>query len=474
MIFNSWTFLFLFLPITFLFYWLVLGKKRKYQNLFLLVASYFFYGFWDWRFLSLIIISSGADFAISQLIHDSTNAQNRKKLLLLSVFINIGVLCAFKYYNFFVENLSAMVSAFGFNLSLVTANIVLPVGISFYTFQTLGYTLDVYKRRIEPERNWISFFGFVSFFPQLVAGPIEKAKSLIPQFNQGRVFDYQSGKEGLEMVLWGLFMKVVISGTCAVEADYAYEEYMTLSSPQLVLGQFFFMIQLYCDFAGYSLVAIGVAKLFGFHLSANFDYPYFSRSMQEFWTRWHITLNRWFGDYVFTPMIKKYGETPFRVWLVYLFTFFLIGLWHGPSWTYVIAFAGLAVYFIPRVFLNSKKRYSPVPKLGDLLDIFLLNLILFFHLIFFRSDSVSGALLFIKQMFSEGGWDWLATMPNEQFARLAFVVIFLLVEWMTRTIPHPFAGSRWPSAFRWPAYLLLFTWIANYMDKTQPYIYFQF
>ncbi|MEA5522208.1 MBOAT family O-acyltransferase [Limnoraphis robusta CCNP1315] len=462
------------MPITFLFYWLVLGKKRKYQNLFLLVASYFFYGFWDWRFLSLIVISSGADFAISQLIHDSTNAKNRKKLLFLSVFINIGVLCAFKYYNFFVENLSAMVSAFGFNLSLVTANIVLPVGISFYTFQTLGYTLDVYKRRIEPERNWVSFFGFVAFFPQLVAGPIEKAKSLIPQFNQPRKFDYESGKQGLEMVLWGLFMKVVISGICAVEADYVYGEYMRLSSPQLLMGQFFFMIQLYCDFAGYSLVAIGVAKLFGFHLSANFNYPYFSRSMQEFWTRWHITLNKWFGDYVFTPMIKMYGNTPLRVWLIYLFTFFLIGLWHGPNWTYILTFVGFSVYFIPRILFNSKKRYSVFPTMKDVGHIFLLDLIIYFHLIFFRSDTVKDAVVFIERIFLAGRWNWIEKAPISKFIPLLVVFVFLAIEWRTRKVPYPFFNNKWPTLLRWSVYCFLAVLVATYIDNTQPYIYFQF
>ena len=312
MLFNSIDFA-LFLPIVFIFYWFIVHKNITRQNAFLLIASYTFYGWWDWRFLSLIAFSSLVDYFIGIGLSKTNEKRRRKFLLLISILVNLGFLGFFKYFNFFAESFAEAFTFLGQPINPSRLNIILPVGISFYTFQTLSYTIDVYKRRFEHTKNIIAFFAFVSFFPQLVAGPIERATSLLPQFYKKRVFDYSKAVDGMRQILWGLFKKIVIADNCAYYVNDIFANYADYSGSTLLLGVIFFAFQIYCDFSGYSDIAIGTSRLFGFNLMRNFAFPYFSRDIAEFWRRWHISLSTWFRDYVYIPLGGSQGGTWMKI-----------------------------------------------------------------------------------------------------------------------------------------------------------------
>ncbi|WP_339609122.1 MBOAT family O-acyltransferase, partial [uncultured Roseivirga sp.] len=312
MLFNSIEFA-LFLPLVFWIYWFALGKSIKLQNLFILIASYVFYGWWDPRFLVLIFLSTIVDFYIGIGLHKSSEYHIRKALLVTSLIVNIGILFVFKYYGFFVQNFIDAFTFFGSQLQLDSLSIILPVGISFYTFQTLSYSIDVYRRKLEPTQGFVSFAAFVSFFPQLVAGPIERATNLLPQFYKKRVFNYAQSVDGLRQILWGLFKKIVIADNCAEYVNVVFGNYQSYEASSLIVAAFFFSIQIYCDFSGYSDIAIGTAKLFGFKLMRNFAYPYFSRDISEFWRRWHISLSTWFRDYLYIPLGGSRGGVNVKV-----------------------------------------------------------------------------------------------------------------------------------------------------------------
>lgn len=301
MLFNSIDFA-IFLPIVFFLYWFVTSKNLKLQNILIVCASYLFYGWWDWRFLSLIIFSSVVDYFVGLQLKEQNNQFKRNLLLCVSIFINIGFLSLFKYFNFFLDNFINAFSLFGYKLEISTLKIVLPVGISFYTFQTLSYSIDVYRRKLEPTKDIIAFLAFVSFFPQLVAGPIERATDLLPQFYKKRNFDYQQSVNGLRQILWGLFKKVVIADNCARYSNIIFNNSEKYHGTTLLLGVFFFSFQIYGDFSGYSDIAIGTSGLFNIKLKRNFAFPYFSRDISEFWRRWHISLSSWFRDYVYIPL----------------------------------------------------------------------------------------------------------------------------------------------------------------------------
>jgi len=301
MLFNSIEFAF-FLPIVFIFYWFVTKRNLRVQNIFLVVSSYIFYGWWDWRFLSLIIFSSIIDFIVGIGLSKTDKPQKRKGLLYISIFVNLGFLGFFKYFNFFAENFSQAFTLLGNPISVSSLNIILPVGISFYTFQTLSYSIDVYKRKLEPTKDIFAFFAFVSFFPQLVAGPIERATNLLPQFFRKRIFEYDKAVDGMRQIMWGLFKKVVIADNAAKYANLIFNNSDQYSGSTLLLGALFFTFQIYGDFSGYSDIAIGTSRLFGFNLKRNFAYPYFSRDIAEFWRRWHISLSTWFRDYLYIPL----------------------------------------------------------------------------------------------------------------------------------------------------------------------------
>lgn len=301
MLFNSLDFA-IFLPIVFVLYWFIVEKHLKIQNALIVVVSYVFYGWWDWRFLSLIIFSTLVDYLIGQKLRTENNQSKRKILLWTSILVNLGFLGFFKYYNFFLENFVSAFSTFGLQINANSIKIILPVGISFYTFQTLSYTIDVYRNKLKPTKDFIAFSAFVCFFPQLVAGPIERATNLLPQFYKQRKFDYDKAIDGLRQILWGLLKKMVIADNCAIYANNIFENYNTYNGSTLFLGALFFTFQIYGDFSGYSDIAIGISRLFGFELKQNFSTPYFSRDIAEFWRRWHISLNSWFRDYLYFPL----------------------------------------------------------------------------------------------------------------------------------------------------------------------------
>ena len=405
MLFNSIEFL-LFLPLVFVLYWFVFNKNIKYQNLLILVSSYFFYGWWDYRFLSLIILSTIVDFIIGLNISGQSSKKNQKILLWCSVLFNLGVLGFFKYYNFFIESWIDLFSSIGYEINSVwTLNIILPVGISFYTFQTMSYTMDIFKGKLSPIKDFVAFAAFVSFFPQLVAGPIERATNLLPQILKKRKFKYERGVQGLKLIFWGLFKKVVIADTLAPVVNDIFENYQDLGGSTLWLGAIYFAFQIYCDFSGYSDIAIGTSKLFGFEVMSNFKFPYFSRNIGEFWRRWHISLSTWFRDYLYIPL----GGSQEGKWksIRNIFIIFIVsGFWHGANWTFI--FWGLfhSILFLPSFIFNTNRKYTtsiigentifPTPK--EFIQVGITFTLVTIGWVFFRSETIFDSFMFLKQM----------------------------------------------------------------------------
>ena len=404
MLFNSIDFA-IFLPIVFVLYWLVLKNQLRLQNVLLLLASYIFYGWWDWRFLSLILFSTIVDFCIGLYLKKSSNIITRNYLLWTSVLVNIGLLMFFKYFNFFIDNFVSAFTFFGSEIQSNTLNIILPVGISFYTFQTLSYTIDVYKGRLEPTDNFIQFATFVSFFPQLVAGPIERAKNLLPQFNVKRHFDPNFAMSGVYLIIWGLFKKVVVADNCAFFVNQIFNGSADFSSMELFLGAVLFGFQIYGDFSGYSDIAIGVARLFGFSLMLNFSFPYFSRSIAEFWRRWHISLSTWFRDYVYIPLGGSRSSKYVNVRNVFI-VFLVSGFWHGANWTFIIWGAIHALLFLPLLLANKNRTYVNETKMSltQLPKIVLTFVLVTLAWVFFRADTANDAFLYITDIFSFKGF----------------------------------------------------------------------
>lgn len=399
MIFNSPEF-FIFLPVVFGLYWLARRVSVGLQNWILLTASYVFYGWWDWRFLSLIALSSVIDFYVSNKICASRRVAVRRALLGISLLFNLGCLAYFKYCNFFVDSWNDAMSVLGLSCSLHTLNVILPVGISFYTFQTLSYSIDVYRGKLKPASDLIEFFTFVSFFPQLVAGPIERATHLLPQIQQERRFDYDIAVSGVRLMFWGMIKKVVIGDRCGVFASKIFDDYSSLGSVSLALGVFYFAVQIYCDFSGYSDIAIGTARLFGIDLNTNFRRPYFSKSISEFWRRWHISLSSWFRDYVYIPLGgSRCSRT--RTILNVMIVFLLSGFWHGASWNFVVWGMIHGVLFIPasllgkRVQRDSAERSFWTHGLHILLVLRTFVLVCF-GWVFFRCETLEHAFSYLK------------------------------------------------------------------------------
>lgn len=481
MLFNSIDFA-VFLPIVFSIYWAT--GNLKLQNIYLVLSSFVFYGWWDIRFLSLLVISTVIDFFIGRFLHFSEDQNKRKLVLYISIISNLGILAFFKYFNFFVDNLSIAFSFLGMPLHLASLEIILPVGISFYTFQTMSYTIDVYRRRMEPTSDLIAFSAYVSFFPQLVAGPIERAKNLLPQFFIKRHFDYTQGVNASKQILWGFFKKLVIADNCAVLADTFFNHHSVYPGSALLLGAFFFTFQIYGDFSGYSDIAIGVARLFGFDLMKNFSFPYFSRDLAEFWRRWHISLSTWFRDYVYIPMGGNQGGTWLKLRNI-LFIFILSGFWHGANWTYVVWGLLNGLLFVPLLIFGKNRQHLDIvsfdkrmPLLKDVVRMMSTFIIVMFLWIFFRSKSLTTAFAILNKIFSSS----LFTIPvfeQDGLAVLTLILIlfFTLVEWSGRThafaIEHTFATS--PRIVRWAFYGLLISMIGLFMQTNgSPFIYFQF
>lgn len=469
--FNSLEFL-IFVPIVFGIYW-YLHRSRRNQNLLLLVASYLFYGLWDWRFLALIIASSAVDFYVGKNIPKYRGTSRAKQLVWLSVAVNLGLLGFFKYFGFFQSSLIILLSAIGIHVSPWTLNIILPVGISFYTFQTLSYTIDVYRGRIEHTDDWITFFAFVSFFPQLAAGPIERASFLMPQFLKSRRFNLEESKEGLRYILYGLFKKVVIADYCAVHADEIFMNYQEYGGSDLFLGAYAFNgMELYCDFSAYSEIALGTALLFGFKLSRNFAYPFFAKNIEEFWQRWHITLSRWFRDYVL--ILSRRSETlkKIRIEIMTLFTFALIGFWHGANYTFIIWGLGHGTLFITYQRLKKWGWVNPtygVSQLKDIPNMALMLLLVGFWNIFSRSPSLTFAVDYASRMIDPSFF----TFPEKaKYLWWSFFILFW--EWMFRTRQHGLAVAHLKKWQRWTLYVLMTLVTMYFFGQQRDFVYYQF
>ena len=487
MLFNSIDFV-IFLPVVLALYWFVFNKNLKHQNLLIVVSSYVFYGMWDWRFLSIILLSTVVDYFVSLALVQHEEKRKRKLILLASILVNLGALGFFKYYNFFIENFVTAFSFFGRDISPNSLDIILPVGISFYTFQTLSYTIDVYRKKLEPTKDFIAFAAFVSFFPQLVAGPIERAINLLPQFRVPRTLDNLKAIEGLRQILWGLFKKIVIADNCAIHANAIFNDPGAYSGATLFLGGVFFAFQIYCDFSGYSDIAIGTARLFGFQLMRNFAYPYFSRNIAEFWRRWHISLSSWFRDYVYIPLGGSQGSSFKKVRNVFII-FLVSGFWHGANWTFVIWGALNALYFLPLLLTNSNRTNIDIvakgkllPSMKDVISIGVTFSLTVIAWIFFRAENLGAAWVYVRNMVVGlmnpssyvQAFSYISTTVG--FALIFFIVLLIVLEWLGREEKFPLErfGLSWAKPVRWSFYYYLVWVIFVYGAKEQEFIYFQF
>ena len=479
MLFNSLDFA-IFLPVVFLLYWFVFNKDLRLQNLLVAVASYIFYGWWDWRFLSLILFSTLVDFTIGMRLGKTENLNSRKVLLWISILVNLGFLGFFKYYNFFLDNFKSAFSFFGSEINANSLHIILPVGISFYTFQTLSYTIDVYKKRLEPTSDFISFAAFVSFFPQLVAGPIERATNLLPQFYSKRTFEYSKAVDGMRQILWGLFKKIVVADNCAVFANQIFNNSAEYSGSTLLLGAIFFTFQIYGDFSGYSDIAIGTSRLFGFNLMQNFAFPYFSRDIAEFWRRWHISLSTWFRDYLYIPLGGSRGGNLMKVRNTFII-FIVSGFWHGANWTFIVWGALNAVYFLPLLLAKRNRQnmeviasdsfFPAIKEFLSMLGTFGLTILAW---VFFRAENIGHALSYLSGIFSSSLFRQPTVLPKEL---LVVISLFIFIEWLGRRDQYAIEsiGLNFSRPLRWLSYTVIVLGIFLYNSSSDvEFIYFQF
>ncbi|RKR05365.1 D-alanyl-lipoteichoic acid acyltransferase DltB (MBOAT superfamily) [Flavobacterium sp. 90] len=478
MLFNSINFVF-FLPFVFILYWFIAKENLRLQNIILLVSSYFFYACWDWRFLFLLVFSTLLDYYTGIKMCDAKTEKAKKFWFWLSISVNLGFLGVFKYYNFFIESFSEVLNGVGLKFDVWTLKIILPVGISFYTFHGLSYVIDIYKNRIKAEKNFIDYSLFVSFFPLLVAGPIERATHLLPQIQKKRTFDYANAVDGLRQILWGLFKKIVIADQCAEYANQIFNGSETYSGSDHVLGAIFFTFQIYGDFSGYSDIALGTARLFGIELLRNFAFPYFSRDIAEFWRRWHISLSTWFRDYLYIPLGGSKGSMLMKVRNVFII-FIVSGLWHGANWTFVVWGLLNALYIMPSILLNSNRNNLEIvakgkylPSLKDVLAIVTTFGLTVFAWIFFRAESLNRAVEYISQIFSRSLFSVPTVRPSFLFVLL---LIFILIEWFGREREYAIAhlGLKWNRGFRYAMYYVIIIAIFWFGGKESQFIYFQF
>lgn len=487
--FTSIQFAFYFFSV-FVLYWFVFSRTYQRQNFFLLVASYLFYAWWDWRFLGLILISSLAPYIAARMLEKPLNSSMRKIILFSTLFINLGLLAFFKYYGFFVGSFIKAFASIGIYLHLTPLNIILPVGISFYTFTAIGYLLDVYNKKIKAASEPSAFFIFVSFFPQLMAGPIGRATTLLPQFCCQREFKYDKAVDGARQILWGLFKKIVIADSCAVYADRIFTNYESLPGSTLLIGMLYYGMQIYADFSGYSDMAVGMGKMLGIDLMRNFAYPYFSVNISDFWRRWHISLSFWFRDYLFLPiayyvnreiksaslLLIKAETWAYAIGIVC--TWFLVGLWHGASWNYVtwgLLHGFMLVSF--HLLKLMKKRYKIVnftrnSKVFKYISLCFTYILVQITWVFFRSETPSAAVSFLTSIPRTSFFN----RPYHIGSYLYFLLLaFVVLEWLQRNNEHGLRldSIRWP-AVRWGICYFVLFFILFYLSREQTFIYLQF
>ena len=491
MLFNSIDFAF-FLPIVFILYWFVTNRNLKAQNLLLLIASYFFYGWWDWRCLLLLIIISTSNYFVGKWI-DRNDLNNKKKIWFTAgLVINIGILGIFKYYNFFVDSFVNLISLFGYNLSKASANIVLPLGISFYTFLSLSYLIDIYKKNLDADRNIIEVLLTLSFFPIILAGPIQRPSSLLPQIAKKRVFIYDQAVDGLRQILWGLFTKIVIADKLALHVDDIFHNVSAYSGSTLLIGIIFYSLQIYADFSGYSNIAIGIGKIFGFNLMQNFAYPYFSRDITEFWKRWHISLTTWFRDYIFLPIsfnvswiVKNdrviFIKTEMFIYIVAsIITWFLTGLWHGANFTFII-WGMIHGFFLiiyqwqksPRKKLFKKFGITNKNPIVIIIETLITLIIVMIAWVFFRSSTIHQANLFIAGIFSSSLFSFPQCLPKKV---ILITILFILAEWLQRNKQYALQVENVKYRIvRWGIYYGIIVLIfLSLGDSQQSFIYSKF
>ena len=483
MLFNSLEF-FIFLALVFFLYWFLLKKSLTAQNILLLIASYVFYAWWDWRFLSLILLSTIVDYFVGIKIDSNTDKSTRKRWLWVSVLFNVGLLGFFKYYNFFVDSWIDMFSMFGYSIkSTWTLRVILPVGISFYTFQTMSYSFDIYYKKLKPTRDFLSFAAFVSFFPQLVAGPIERASNLLTQILNKRTFSYGQTVSGLKLILWGLFKKMVVADALAPIVDDIFANYSTYPASTLILGVTLFSFQVYGDFSGYSDIAIGTAKLFGIELMSNFKFPQFSRNVAEYWQRWHVSLSTWFRHYVYIPLGGSRVSKLKSVRNI-IIIFLVSGFWHGANWTFIFWGAFHALVFIPVFLMGRNAIYKDsvvgqdtfFPTLTEIGQVLLTFSIVTFSRIFFRSESITDAFKFIKRIFSNFSYGtYHHPMGYRMVDFYVLIILFTLYEYAIRKDERsPFKFKS--KVVRFVCYTIVILSMLLFYDDgiDRSFIYFQF
>lgn len=447
MFFNSLQFAY-FLPVVFLAYWFIPNKSKTSQNFVLILASYFFYSCWDWRFLYLLIFSTLLDYFSAIQIENSQTQKQRRFWLWLCVIINVGFLGIFKYYNFFISSFTDLLNSFGFHANPLLLKVILPVGISFYTFHGLSYIIDIYYKRIKSEKNFIDYSLFVSYFPLLVAGPIERATHLLPQLKVKREFNFEKAKEGIYQIIWGLVKKVVIADTCAMYANAVFDHYNSMNTLSLILGAVYFAFQIYGDFSGYSDIALGTSKLFGIDLLKNFDYPYFSRDIAEFWRKWHISLTTWFRDYIYIPLGGSRGSKWIKIRNTFII-FLVSGFWHGANWTFIAWGLINALYFIPLLVLNRNRKniddFKISFNLGSIRTLF--NILVTFAItclawIFFRAKTIHDAISYIKRMLTDLHFaSQYFNFERYNYEIIIMILLFVMVEWNNRYKIEPLSGK---------------------------------
>lgn len=479
MLFNSIEFL-IFCPLVFLLYWFVF-KSLRWQNIFVVVTSYIFYGWWNYRFLFLIALTTLCSFVSGLLVERYSQRKVKKLITASNIVLNLAILCVYKYYNFFVESFVEIMQLVGLNVTPPLLHLVLPVGISFYTFQALSYTIDVYKNKIQPTHDIVAFFAFISFFPQLVAGPIERATNLLPQFLKPRHFDYGQAVDGMRQILWGFFKKVVVTDNCAVLVNTIFDNYQNQDGMTLLFGGLFFTFQIYGDFSGYSDIAIGTARLFGINLMRNFAFPYFSRNIAEFWRRWHISLNTWFRDYIYFPLggsrcskVKVIRNT--------MVIFLVSGFWHGANWTFVNWGAYHALLFVPLFLLGQNRKFTNVvaedkalPSFMEMFQMLVTFVCVLVGWILFRSATIADFASYMEHMVSS----FAMVKPSCRLNVLAFIAILMVVEWVNRKKQYGLQISGTGRvmryrAVRWLTYAAILIIIVSFSGSQSDFIYFQF
>jgi len=484
MLFNSIEFV-LFLPLVYSLYWFITNKSLNTQNLLIVVSSYIFYGWWDWRFLGLIVFSTVVDYSIGYMLSITDSKTKRKFLLWFSLIINLGLLGFFKYYNFFLDSLYDVMPFLNTSEGFNTLEIILPVGISFYTFQTLSYTIDVYKKNMQPTKDFIAFAAFVSFFPQLVAGPIERASNLLPQILKKRKFNYEQSTQGVRLILYGLLKKIVIADSLAPSVNEIFLNFSLYSPLVLILGVFFFTFQIYCDFSGYTDIARGLSKLLGIELMENFKFPYFSRSIGEFWRRWHISLSTWFRDYLYIPLGGSRGTKLKNIRNIFII-FLVSGFWHGANWTFIIWGVIHALLFIPSFLSKSNRKHiDELPKtkyiLPSLSNFFLILktfLIVSLAWIFFRANSVGNAFDYIKHIIE---WDFdqnsIFYNPYDNqplFKEYIYLLGFIVVEYLIASKVINLFSKDLRSRVFIDSLIIILIIINSPVTSSLSFIYFQF